>query len=38
MEAETIKKMALDAKEDQNCKEALRLFELSAQKMIWTVG
>ncbi len=32
MEAETIKKMAFDAKENQNYKEALRLFELSAQK------
>ena len=31
MDVETIK-MAFDAKEDQNYKEALRLFELSAQK------
>jgi hypothetical protein len=38
MDVEIIKKMAFDAKEDQNYKEALRLFELSAQKMIWTVG
>ena len=32
MEVETIKKMAFDAKENQNYQEALRLFERSAQK------
>ncbi|AQX84918.1 sel1 repeat family protein [Elizabethkingia bruuniana] len=32
MDIETIKKMAFDAKKDQNYKEALRLFELSAQR------
>lgn len=32
MDVEIIKKMAFDAKENQNYQEALRLFELSAQK------
>lgn len=32
MDVETIKKMAFDAKENQNYQEALRLFERSAQK------
>ncbi|SMC37714.1 tetratricopeptide repeat protein [Chryseobacterium sp. YR221] len=32
MDVEIIKKMAFDAKENQNYKEALRLFELSAQR------
>ncbi|WP_139423159.1 tetratricopeptide repeat protein [Chryseobacterium mulctrae] len=32
MDVEIIKKMAFDAKENQNYREALRLFELSAQK------